>query len=214
MRVNPPAPAVTGDVVRFTMISVTQGQTCFTTHDYMSSAVGDVTHPLLANLATAFDTAVTTPYLACLPTTSNVVGVIAEVISTSTVSKFLLSFIQAGLVAAAGLPLEIAAIINRSTILRGGHGVGRFSMPAIPVTFTTPATDPNRINAAGGVAYTALCVALQTTFPAASAPAVSPVVSTRPVPPALVVSHAQPIISQAFNTLVGTVRRRKEGRGI
>jgi hypothetical protein len=161
-----------------------------------------------------FSAAVAAAYAACLPALSTIIGIIGEVVSASTVAKFMEVDDTAGTVVAANLPLEIAAVVNKVSSLKGGHGVGHFQMPAVPVTFTTPATDPNRVNVAGLAAYTALCLALQITFPGVSAPHVDPVVATRPIPPAKVVSLAQKLNAQQPNPLLGTARRRKEGRGI
>ena len=213
-RVSPPAPAIVGDVYRFTVVSVTNAQTCYTTHDYMSATIGGASFALLQLLTNAFSTAVLTAYAAVLTPQTTIIGVIGQVVSNSTIAKFFLSDPTPGTVVVGSLPGEVAAIINKVSDLKGAHGHGRFSMPAVPLTFVLPTVDPNRLLAAALILYGDLCTALFQTFPLAATPAVVAVVSTRPVAPATVVSKAQTLNAMQPNTLLGTVRRRKEGRGI
>jgi hypothetical protein len=107
----------------------------------------------------------------------------------------------------------MAAVFQKKTALKGQHGRGRTSMPAIPNTFTTPATDPNIINATGLTAYLALANQLITPV-AAGGNTWSLIVSTAPIPPVTLTTRGSIVTLITIDPTLGTIKRRKPGRGI
>jgi hypothetical protein len=107
------------------------------------------------------------------------------------------------------LPTEVAAVLIRRTTLKGQHGRGRVSLPAI---------------SPGDVTASTITLAAEKTALAALASAMlfvcsdgtnnyTPVVAQRsPAPPRLVTNYTN-ITSVTPNYVLGTVRRRKLGRG-
>ncbi len=117
-----------------------------------------------------------------------------------------------GTVGAANLPLEMSVTIRKLTALKGQHGRGRISFPAVPTSFTTPAVDPNMLNAAGITAYSNIISNLTTTL-IIGPHNWQPYVVMRALIPATPPTRGTPISSMLVDTVLGTARRRKEGRG-
>jgi hypothetical protein len=111
------------------------------------------------------------------------------------------------------LPLEMAATISRQTAVKGQHGYGRISAPAIPISFTNPAANPNLLTGAAQTIYTTFYAGLQGTFTTASR-TWNHVLSERPVKPAALVTKAGLVTSFLVRQVLGTARRRKIGRGV
>jgi hypothetical protein len=167
----------------------------------------------LLSLATAWVTEAQTDLLACLSeditfTSVRVAdasgGVLATQIATVTGGT--------GTVTAHAYPGPVAASILRNTNFRGQHGRGRISMPGVPLTFVTPATDPNALNSTAVTAYTALIGVLANRITASQV--WSPFLLTRPVPGSPLVTRGALITAWLVDTILGSARRRKEGRGI
>lgn len=212
MRLNPLPPAITGDVCRIVIQYLGLSGTYINTLDYQASALNAVTSATLAALAAAFQTAVEPSLKACLSDQATIAAYFASCLSLSTpATDFLVSGV-AGTVAQPCLPNEMGAVIQKRTLLKGQHGRGRITLPAVPTTFTTPATNPDKINVTGGAAYSSLVTALEGNL-AAGGLTFTPCLSVRPAPPAILVTHAQQVTNFALNTILGTARRRKEGRG-
>src|SRR4029077_10751149 len=99
---------------------------------------------------------------------------------------------------------QVAAVIVRGTRLKGQHGSGRVMMPWVPNTFTTPATSPELLNAAGIAAYTAFMNAVFGTSAPASVVAAgstfNPAILSRPTPPSLLVTNGG-IVQPAYTAL-------------
>jgi len=214
-RLNPPAPSLTGAAVRVSVITLLEGNQCYTDHDYQTAAAFVLTPAALAGFLTAWWTANGALYLACLTADSQLKGVLGTDLSQGTVPTFLDSSNAGALGTVAGhsLPSEMAVTISKRTALKGQHGIGRVSMPGVPIGFTTPATTSNQINATGVLAYVALNAELQTPL-VSGGQTWTPCVSTRPKPPATLVTHAANTTAWVTRLLLGTARRRKIGRGI
>jgi len=124
------------------------------------------------------------------------------------------SYVSAvGTVANSPLPLEMAAIVKKTGNLKGQHGRGRTFFPSVPTSFTTPAVNPNLLNAAGLAAYKQFGDRVTQGFTIGGVSYIH-VVTPRPIPPAVVVTLAAPILVYNATPLLGTQRRRREGRGI
>jgi hypothetical protein len=111
------------------------------------------------------------------------------------------------------LPGTVAAISTKYTSVKGQHGRGRIYFGPIPDTFTTPATDPNKINGAGTAAYNLLHGDLLTNINAGGQ-LFALALTTRPNPPQVLVSLGTNVTGIMVQLITGNVRRRREGRGI
>ena len=164
-RFNPSAPLIGGTCARVIVVTETQSVQCQTKFDFICTS--NPANPSLADLQAlrvAFMLSIQTAYLACLsPLTTLIAEITSELFyATSPTDDHPEPAPPAGTAGATNLPLEMAAVLPFSTTLRGQHGRGRVSMPAIPNTFQTPATNPNLINGAGITAYQALNALLLT----------------------------------------------------
>lgn len=214
-RVNTPAPPVTGQVVRIVLQTNTENQTCQNTFDYMALAPVIFSAAKLKALADAFMTGNLAFLQAVLPTDTDFLPTLAEDVSVGIfpTQQSAIGVGGTGTITGHHYPLETGVTIARQAGIKGQHGMGRYTMPAVPLSFVTPAADPNRLNATGLTAYTTLATSLLGNL-SDGAVNYSPVIATRPVPPANVVSRAALILSSTVRTLLGTARRRKPGRGI
>jgi len=118
----------------------------------------------------------------------------------------------AGSVGATHIPIEMAAIISKYTNIKGQHGRGRNYWPAVPASFVTPGTDPNRLNATGIAAYQTLITAIDNAAITDGATVMDLCIYTRPLK-GQPVTNAQATITYIMRPLLGTVRRRRPGRG-
>ncbi len=215
MGASPPAGVVTTSLARIVVETLTNSVRCQTIFDYLSGLSSPCSSADLVSLLASFQTAIETKYLACLSPLSTLVSYSAQELHFGkTPTQF--SVLAPGVIGTAGatnLPIETGATLARYCDLKGRHGRGRVTMPAIPNTFTTPATDANVINATGLTAYATLAGALSNPL-MAGALLWTPIVSTRPTPPATLVTNAAFINQYFVRPTLGTARRRKPGRGI
>lgn len=215
-RNNPPAPAVTAAIARVTLTTKTLGQLCLTTFDYLSNV--PATSPSLADLtalAVQWDAGLSPKILACLsPQTAEYAISVAELhYGTTPTYVNLYAPGTVGTAGATALPLEMGATLSRNGPLKGQHGRGRITMPGVPNTFVTPATDANILNAAALTAYGNLIA--QLILPITAGGIIwTHVISTRPLPPLLLTDRAVAVSEYLIRNTLGTARTRKEGRGI
>ncbi len=215
-RFNPPADPTTKAIARVTIGTKTAGSICLTTFDYQwNTAATSPTLTDLNNLGNDWHTAFDTDFLACLsPQTSLYSTTVAELhYGTSPTYSVLDAPGTVGTAGATALNLELGVTMTRYGPLKGQHGRGRITMPAVPNTFVTPATDSNVINATGLTAYNALAAGLVSPLVRGGS-TWTPFISTRPVPPSTLVDFGVLISNYAVRTIMGTARTRKEGRGI
>ena len=215
MRTNWPAPAITGVVGRITVVTSTAAQTCFTSFDYMSSSMTTTTAEMAVVVAN-FLLGTKAHYLACLTPDTTLIATTMQAVSSLVYQTAIVTEAPGvvGTVMTHSLPLEMGATLTKYSAIKGQHGRGRVTMPAVPITFTTPATDPNRLNATGLAAYLAVVLDVQTSWAGTGGNFWAPVISTRPKPPASVVAEAALVTQYVQPLVLGTARRRKEGRGI
>jgi hypothetical protein len=213
-RPQPPAPAITGDVYRFSYQVLTEANTvAIIDIDYMGTAfAGDPATPMSGLLA-AILAAANAAMENCLPALSVLRSASLACLSSLLPATLNTTIQSTGFVLSDQLPDENTVIVNKASTLKSMHGRGSFRMMTVPISFVTPALDPNRINAAAVTAYTALGTAFATIFSVAGIN-YNACISTRPTPPARVVSRAQFVLAFRVNRLIGTMRRRRVGRGI
>jgi len=215
MRNNAPLPLAGGPVVRITHTLVLHSQSCLITFDYRSAGAGDPSTSAALAVGDQWVTNFGVNFQACFSQDVSWTGFYAALISSNVVPTGVRVFAAAlpGSIAQASLSSELCATITRYTDVRGQHGIGRVLLPGIPTTYVTPAADPNRINATGLSAYNAFKTHMQAALVVGGL-TWNPVVSTRPVAPATVVTRCANVSSTTVRAIMGTCRRRREGRGI
>jgi hypothetical protein len=208
---------ITGWCLRATIISRDEGEFQYTTHDYMSfgSTLATPSPAEMLAFSTAFQAIMLTNYLACLTADSKLDEILITDLSVGTVPSLhdRTNTGTAGSVADHALPFEMAVVLSKRTALRGQHGFGRIAMPCIPSTFVDLATHSNELNATGLGTYSNLADSMEQNI-THGAITYEPVVTTRPIAPATLVTHAAKVTSVLLRTPLGTCRRRKPGRGI
>lgn len=120
----------------------------------------------------------------------------------------------AGTVGATHLPKEMAVVMSKYTVYKGQHGRGRNYYGPIPVTFVTAGANANSLNATGLAAYLTLQVAIDNGTIVDAAVAMNPAIYQRTKgfsPPP--VSLGALVTQLVTRTVLGTVRRRRPGRG-
>lgn len=212
-RHNAIAPAITGDVYRISIYTTNQSQVCINSFDLMGNSFASTPSTNMVALLNAWALNNQTAYLNCLAGLARLNYYIMACISSNTAPSIQKVVGTSGQVATPPLPIEIAAIVKKITGLKGQHGRGRVFMPGVPAAFTTNATDPNNLNTASLITYTAFCASILTAT-VAGGNTYLPVVSTRPVGPLNVVTNAAVMIDANPVALLATQRRRKIGRGI
>jgi len=212
---SPPAQPTTLSVGRFTVETVTDSVHCQNVFDFVSTINAPISQGDLLGAITQFRANFLVAFKGVVsPKTSFFSWSAAEIHYGVTPTQIILDVATTvGTAGATSNPLEMAATIVKTSTLKGKHGRGRISMPAVPDTFITPATSPNQLNATGLAAYNALASALLAGFVGGST-TWTPCITTRPTPPATLVSNLVTVTGMATKALLGTARRRKPGRGI
>jgi hypothetical protein len=213
-RNNPQAPVVVNPIFRLTVQETTQSQLYEVILDYVAQApIGPNVAAEIAFLA-AWRAANEVAWQNILAADVTITRyTVAEVNQGQTPTYVTAPIAVVGLVAGQSLNGQLAATQTKYTALKGQHGRGRVFYGPIPGSFVAPAVDPNKLTAAALLAYSGLGVTLQTPIVAATT-TWNLAVSTRPIRPATLVSRAAIVTSLVMNSIIGTARRRKEGRGI
>jgi len=193
-----------------------QGQLCEIAFDWIARTAFTLTTSEMLSLISAHNSNSDVELLDCLSDQAVVENQVAISLTDASVPTVNLprSVLNVGTAGVHNLPLEMSATLAKYTPLRGQHGRGRMSMPAVPVSFTTPATDPNLLNAAGITAYGAYIAKLVGTLTTATPKVWDPAVTERPVTPDIITSRGGIINLMIVRPVLGTARRRKEGRGV
>lgn len=211
---NATAPPIVFDGARVTWKFLNTAQVYEVSMDYVTTDHGVIGFAELLALAAAVDTATTGLISAITDPTTSETEVAVFCTTNNAIPTAQRTIVSAGIIGTAPIPQEMCGLMVKRTGLRGMHGRGHMYWPGVPTTFVTPATDPNRLNPVGILAYGVLATRLQGAMTDLSGRSWTPVVATRPVPPAFLVTNAAPIVSVNVVSLLATQRRRKEGRGI
>jgi hypothetical protein len=211
-RHNAPAQPITGPVFRLIIRFTFFGQLIENVLDYQASTNFTMTGTLLADAIASWQSSVTAAWIAMFSPQNTALTIIAQDVSQGVAPTQVVVLTTTGSTGSVSLGSILAMVIQKNTNLKGASGRGRMSFSGIPSSFVTPATNPDSANAAAQTQMATLNTALMAGL-SAGGHALAPCVCTRPVAPAYLVTHAQPITSFTLDTLFGTVRRRKEGRG-
>lgn len=211
-RVNAPLPAVgaANGVVMYRIFGTIEGQLTISVF-YYSSAVPAPTLTQLLLLEGNISTQLYLKYRSCLSAdwactqetldvvhVNNIVGVVSTT-NSGTV----------GVRPAGHLPTEVALVINRKSSVKGQHGRGRVSLPAIS---TGDVTASKMTLAAAITAVNTLAGGMSPTVTDGTN-TYTPCIAQRAISSPKLVVGFSPITSVVPNFLLGTIRRRKIGRG-
>lgn len=210
-RTNSPLPAPTTNIFELIVRGSIEGQITINTFyfadqnatgTFVGSPEADINAGFLAILAPTYracisaDWSLTSVKTQCLTTPSR-----APVTSTAGLPL-------AGTGAAGHEPTEVAAVCLRFSGLKGQSGRGRFSLPAVP----TGAVLSSNLTAAGLAANQAFCNAYNANFVQNAHTYTPMLVSRRGISPNFSYGTAV-LVTCTATSLLGTIRRRKIGRG-
>lgn len=215
-RFNPPLPLSLSSMVRITVVVKTQGNLQLTAFDYICT---NTINPSLADiqaLRAAWQTASQTALLACLSPLSTIVQYITSELfyGTTPTDDLILGSPPVGTAGAFNLPLESSAVLTKLTAVKGQHGRGRLKMPAVPETFTTPATDPNVLNSTGVAAYNQLVSTVQGGLTTGFGSWTWALFQRPPKGGTTLYSRAAAVETSNTELILGSQRSRKPGKGI
>lgn len=210
-RFNAPGIAIgTNSTVEYIIKGTAEGQTVISGFSYYV-ALQFPSPTQLSNALTSISGILKTAYLNCICIDYAMVSETLIVTSSNT-TQGVVSTANAGALGARPtphLPLTNAIIINKASVLKGQHGRGRLSLPCVSEgdtlnSYVSLAAEKNAL------AILALAMLTQGTD---GANAYVPCITTRsPVTPRLVTNYVL-MTAARVNFLLGTIRKRKIGRG-
>lgn len=212
-RTNAPLPPVaTAKVIQITVQGSVEGQMTINTFYYLSPPGGSAhTQATMRGAATAWQTAFLARYRAAISVDWTLTSVAAISLSDFTLIPFVdtTNAGQAGTGPAGHEPTMVASVISRITAVRGQHGRGRIYLPAVPTAWVTNSTVTL---AAGTLAYFNVGTDMLNGFTLGADVYGAALVQRSKILPKTLIG-AGFIINVANRPLLGTVRRRRIGRG-
>jgi hypothetical protein len=203
-RNNPPLPAPPANIFQVAALGTVEGQMTVNTFYYWDS--GEALTALSESaLEAAWVGTYQTPYVACMSSDWALTGYRVSCVTTPTRAPLIASVNAAGTGPAGHEPTEIAAVVLRRTLFRGQCGRGRFSLPAVPTSWVTN----SRITTF--TAYNAFLTATAANLTSGAHTWIPYLVSHGPRTGRAL--GAAQLVSQQIMSLLGTIRRRKIGRG-
>lgn len=211
-RTNASLPAIPlgSNVVCYKIIGAVENQLTVTTFYYMGG-VGLPTALQLGTLMLNISAVLRVLYLNCIAADWTLTSERIDIVNVNTVQGQT-SITNAGSVGtrvAPHLPTQMAAVILRQCNVKGQHGRGRISLPAISAGDCTESTITL---AAEKTALTNLSNAFFTTATDGINVYIPVIAQRSPASPRLV-TGASALTGARVNLLLGTIRRRKIGRG-
>jgi len=211
-RVNPSLPAVgtTNGVVLYRIWGAIENQLTINTF-YYGAAVPSPSPTQLATLLTNISTNIFAKYAACISADWSAMKETLDVVHRNDLNGAS-STANAGTFGgrlAGHEPTEVAGVILRRCAVKGQHGRGRMSLPAISLNDVTSSRLAN-------VVLFGLLALLVTAMQNVASDGVNnwtPVMAQRALVSPRLVIGSSPLSSVLFSTLLGTIRRRKIGRG-
>lgn len=211
-RVSPPLPAVgtSNGVVLYRILGQLEGQMTLTTF-YYSAAVPLPTPAQLATLLTNISTALFGAYKGAICVDWSCTSEQLTVVHRNDVAGKI-STANAGAVGvrtSPHLPTEVAVVLLRQSAVKGQHGRGRLSLPAVSAGDVTA----SKIAVASEITALNLLASQMLLTVSDGTNTWTPCITQRATtPPRLVVGFSA-LTAVTPNVLLGTVRRRKIGRG-
>lgn len=208
-RFNAKLPSPTQNVYRSKVYGQIENQMTISTFWWTdSAALGTASLTHMQNLynAMVLPAGFLAKYLACLSADFALTEVIIDVPTSPSLAAFTQANTAAGTGPAGHEPSEVAAVIDRYTAFKGQCGRGRVSLPAVPTTWVTASRlTTTTANAAFATQMLAAITSGGDTF----TPGLYSHNGSRQQPGAGFAVLSQTV----FDTLLGTIRRRKIGRG-
>jgi hypothetical protein len=178
---------------------------------YYTGPLAAPTQAQLNTLLTNISAAVLPSYKACLSADWTVTKETLDVVHVNNIQGVTTTTHagQAGGRPAGHMPTEVAIVMLRKSGTKGQHGRGRLSLPAVS---TADVASSSLTGAAITTALNALVTAMLATASDGTNPWTQAIAQRAGVSPKLVVGVAT-VLTVAYNSLLGTIRRRKVGRG-
>jgi len=213
-RVNPALPAATGAVYNVIASGSGEAGIWLMNFGYMSASFAQtiLSEP---NLATSWCNNFAAGLRGLLSTVYFLSAVKVVCVSVPTRQPFLNTTnanLGAGTGGATPLPSVNAVVMSKGTLIRGQHGRGRNYFPGVPSSDVNPAVDPDRITPAAQAAYQAFANLMNTTPIVDGATNVAPAIFTR-TRAGIPVTLAAGVATMRVSSILGSVRRRRLGRG-
>jgi hypothetical protein len=204
----PPVPA-NSSVVEIKMIGAIEGQLTVNTFYYVAPVIPSAL--TLGSLLSQWTSTFFTAYAACVSADWSCTKVRADVVSRNDIAGTDNTSTSGspGTRPAGHEPTQMGIVVIRVSNVKGQHGRGRYTFPAVSsgdVTNSTITSNPLKTS------LTAFQTALFNTV-SDGVNNWSPVIAERsPTTPRLVIGTA-PLTNQHTNLILGTIRRRKIGKG-
>lgn len=203
--------ALTNDIFRVKVVGFLENQTCVSSFFYKGpSLVNNATQANLTDLGSGFVAAggMLLKYLAACSSDYTLSQVNIDCPTTPSLAPLITTQAGSGGGPTPHLPTEMAVVIIKQTAVKGQCGRGRVSIPAVPSAWVT-ASKLTTVTA-----HNALAVAMTdaiTSGPDTFFPCIYSKAGSRIFP---IAGYAALTLCQlAAGSLLGTVRRRKIGRG-
>jgi hypothetical protein len=211
-RISPPATPLTNadGVVRYTIKGTCQNQLTINSFDF-HGPVNNPTTTQLSTLLQNISTAVFPLYKACLASDWTCSLELLQVMHRNDINSVgaVVNAGAVGSIAGATFDTELACVIDKQTALKGQHGRGRCSLPAVPTSQITGSM-------VTGVTLQAALSAFCTPWPYTKSDGTNnwtACVSQRGLTPPKLITAYTLVAQFKFVLLLGTIRRRKIGRG-
>lgn len=208
-RVNVPLPAPTNDVYRARFVGSIEGQLTIDTFYYRGdSAAGTESLAMQINLVTALELAggMRDKYKACMSSDWTMESMLIDCPFIATLATLTAASVGPGTGPAGHEPTTVATVISRFSKQKGQCGRGHVSLPAVPTAWVTSSMITS------STAYDAFVLTMGGVI-SGGGHNFTPVIyskGTRVSPKASGISDQ---INATLRDVLGTVRRRKLGRG-
>jgi len=209
---NNPFPQIpTGAIFRLTFTVKDNAQLYESVVDYMANGPGGVSLATQIAFLTQWRANCEAALQAVLSAEAAIVQYSVAEVFLGLLPTFVATVNVAGTVAGTALPGTVAALISKTSNLKGQHGRGRQYLMSVPLSFQSVADANNLTNAAVAI-YVTLATAELAAIPVGGL-TFAMAICTRPVAPNTIVPFAEPVNGMTVRQLLATVRRRREGRG-
>jgi hypothetical protein len=215
-RNNPDAPPVSGrPIIRLAVGIFHLGQQYELILDYLSEVAYALSRGDLSEIQSVWRTTCDNALALCLTSDSTINRYISQDVAQGLLPS-VVTFPASptpGQAAPPALNGMLCGVLEKSALLKGQHGRGRTLVGALPATFQDTANQYH-LSTAGRAALAGFAAQLLVTLESPALPAYNLCISTRPVAPSMLVTRAAAVSLITTRVLLGTCRRRQEGRGI
>ena len=206
-RPSAPLPAAVPNLFQLSILGSIEGQLTVNTYYYADGGAA-LTQSTEANLWAGWATAFQAHYLGCISSDWQLRNYKVQCLTSPARQPSISGIVAANGTGPAGHePTTVCGVILRRSLVKGAAGRGRVSIPAVPITWVLL----SQLNATGGTAYQLHAIDIGTAFTVGAITYVPQVVSRKnKLGPVL---GASPVIVTQVDSVLGSCRRRKLGRG-